>query len=318
MLALPTSKNFSQPTGTPPEIKHNIQLSVLCDWIEGSVLFYNQNLSKIDIVDVLKEEEFYDDPDVAMELVNDAWNELKDRLVWIGGKGPFSFFSQRIKSECSWQENPAHSFCIFLSMPQCYDDWSTALRPGDYNEQAQLFEELTKVSIEHQFSDWEVYQTGWSRTKPVKLSSIVDEIANRLGEIKGELQPWVHPDKKDGGLDLLLCYQPFLDNRGGIPVYLVQCASGKHWKDKLYTPDLKIWTKIINFMATPRKAFAIPFALPDKEFRARCNQVDGMLLDRYRILAAGNHNTEWISDSLKTAIIDWITPRFQKLRHYDE
>lgn len=317
MLALPTSKNFSQPTVTPPGIEHNIELSVLCDWIEGSVLFDNEDLSKADIVDVLKEEEVYDDPDVAMELVNDAWNELEDRLVWIGGKGPFSLFRQTIKSEGSWKENPAHSFCIFLSMPQCYDNWSTALCQGDYSEQGRLFEALTKVSIEHQFSDWEVYPTGWSNKNPVQLSNIVDEIAKRLGEIKGELQPWVKPGRKDGGLDLL-CYRPFLDNRGGVPVYLMQCASGKNWEDKLHTPNLNVWTKIINFMAKPRKAFAIPFALPDKEFKATCTEVNGMLLDRYRILAAGNYNTEWVSDSLKTAIIDWITPRLQKLERYDD
>lgn len=316
MLALPTS-NFSQPIGTPPEIEHTIELSVLCDWIEGSVLFDNEDLSKADIVDVLKEEEVYDDPDVAMALVNDAWNELQDRLVWIGGKGPFSFFSQSIKSEGSWEENPAHSFCILLSMPQCYDNWSTALYQGDYSEQGRLFEALTKVSIEHQFSDWEVYPTGWSSKNPVKLSNIVDEIANRLGEIKGELQPWTNPRTKDGGLDLL-CYRPFLDNRGGVPVYLMQCASGKDWENKLHRPNLNVWTKIIKFMAKPRKAFAIPFALPDKKFKATCTEVNGMLLDRYRILAAGNYNTEWISDSLKTDIIDWITPRLQKLERYDE
>ena len=250
MLALPTSENFSQPTGTPPEIEHNIELSIFCDWIEGSVLFNNEDLSKADIVDVLKEEEVYDDPDVAMELVNDAWNELAERLVWIGGKGPFSFSHQTIKSEGSWKENPAHSFCIFLSMPQCYDNWSTALRQGDYSEQGRLFEALTKVSIEHQFSDWEVYQTGWSTKNRTKLRNIVDEIANRLGEVKGEIEPWADPSRKDGGLDLL-CYRPFLDNRGGVPVYLMQCASGKHWNDKLYTPDIKVWTKVINFTATP-------------------------------------------------------------------
>ena len=316
MLALPTS-NFSQPIGTPPEIEHNIELSVLCDWIEGSVLFDNEDLSKADIVDVLKEEEVYDDPDVAMALVNDAWSELAERLVWIGGKGPFSFSHQTIKSEGSWEENPAHSFCILLSMPQCYDNWSTALHRGDYSEQGRLFEELTKVSIEHQFSDWKVYQTGWSTTNPKKLRNIVDEIASRLGEIKGEIEPWANPDGNDQGLDLL-CYRPFLDNRGGVPVYLMQCASGKHWKDKLYTPDLQVWTKIINFMATPRKAFAIPFALPDKEFKERCNRVDGMLLDRYRILAAVNYNTEWTSHSLKKEIIKWIAPRLQKLPRYDE
>ena len=316
MLPLPTS-DFSQPTGVPPEINHNIKLSVLCDWIEGSVLFDNEDISKIDVVDILREEEVYDDSDMAMQLVDSAWNELKRRLKWIGGEGPFSFFSQTMKSECSWKESPAHSFCILLSMPQCYDGWSTSLNKADYSEQGKLFESLTKASIENQFSDWEVYQTGWSRTNIVKFSEVVDEIADRLGEIKGNIEPWANPDRKDGGLDLL-CYRPFLDNRGGVPVYLMQCASGKHWSDKLHTPELKVWTKIIEFMAKPRKALAIPFTLIDNEFKAQCNRVDGMLLDRYRILAASNYNIEWVPDSLKEEIINWIAPRLHTLRHYNE
>ena len=316
MFALPTS-DFSQPTGVPPEINHNIKLSVICDWIEGSVLFDDEDLSKTDVVDILRKEEVYDDPDLAMQLVDPTWNELERRLKWIGGEGPFSFFRQTIKSERSWKEDPAHSFCILLSMTQCYAGWSTRLGNADYSEQGKLFESLTKASIENQFTDWKVYQTGWSRTHIVKFSEIVDEIANRLGEIKGSIEPWANPDGKDGGLDLL-CYRPFLDNRGGLPVYLMQCASGKYWSDKVHTPKLETWTKVISFMATPRKALAIPFALIDKEFKTQCNQVDGMLLDRYRILAAANYNTEWVPNSLKEEIINWIAPRLETLLRYDE
>ena len=45
MLALPTS-GFSRSAGTSPEIGHNIRLDILCDWIEGSVLFDDEAVSK--------------------------------------------------------------------------------------------------------------------------------------------------------------------------------------------------------------------------------------------------------------------------------
>ena len=99
---------------------------------------------------------------------------------------------------------------------QCYEDWSPRLNNADYSEQGRLFELLTKASIENQFSDWEVHQTDWSRTNVIKLSELVDEIASRLGEIKGNIVPWANPDGKDEGLDLLI-YRPFPDNRGGYP-----------------------------------------------------------------------------------------------------
>ena len=66
----------------------------------------------------------------------------------------------------------------------------------------------------------------------------------------------------------------------------------------------------------PGKAFAIPFALPDKEFKNRCNRFGGLLFDRYRLLVATTYNKSWISDSLKEEIIEWTTPRLQTLpRH---
>ena len=310
MLALPTS-DFLPPAGTPPEIEHNIKLDILCDWIEASVLFDGENLSTTDVVDILMGENLYDNSDSALEIVRLAWNELKRRSGWIGDRSPFFFIRQTVRTKDSWQEVPAHSFCLLLSMPLCYDAWRTA----GYNEQGQLFESLTKASIEAQFSGWKVYQTGWSRSNAVKLPELVDEIANRLGEIKGDIEPWGNPMGNDAGLDLL-CYRPFPDNRVGIPVYLVQCASGKHWNDKLHEPDIKVWTKIILFAATPRKAFAIPFALLDNEFANQCNKVDGMLLDRYRLLAAAKHNAEWVPDLLKGEIIKWITPRLETLQRY--
>ena len=299
MLALPTS-GFSQPTGTSPEITHNIRLDILCDWIEGSILFDDEAVSKIDIVEILTEKGIYNDSALALNIVNEAWSELKRRFGCIEKGNPFSFIRQTIKNRYSWQENPAHSFCVLLSMPQCYKDWSTALFRNDYN----------------QFSDWQIYQTGWSRTNKMKLADIVDEISNQLGEIKGEIEPWENPVGNDAGLDIL-CYRPFPDNRVGIPVYLMQCASGKNWVDKLHEPDLNVWTKIILFAAMPRKAFAIPFALLDEEFKQRCNRVNGLLFDRYRLLAAVNHNRKWVPGFLETEIVDWVTPRLQTLQRYN-
>ena len=312
MLKLPTS-GISQPTGTPPdEITHHVKLKILCDWIEASVLFDQEDLSTTDVVEILKEEGIYNDSDPALEIVKRGWRELKRRLSWIGEGSPFSFIPRKIRRMSSWEEYPAHSFCVLLSMPQCYDDWLTS----GYGERGRLFESMTKASIENQFSDWKVYHAGWSASNPVKLSEVVDEVANLLGEEKGNIEPWENPDGNDAGLDLL-CYRPFPDNRVGVPVYLMQCASGKNWINKLHEPHLKTWTEMVGFAATPRKAFAIPFALCDNEFKRRCIRVDGMLLDRYRLLSAAKYNKEWVPNCLKDRIIDWMTPKLETLPRYE-
>src|SRR5205823_3869050 len=100
------------------------------------------------------------------------------------------------------------------------------------------------------------------------------------------------------GLDLL-CYRPYDDGRVGVPVFLVQCASGQDWESKLDTPKLKIWAKIVDFASTPKKAFAMPFTLEDWDFTRKCNDNDGMLMDRYRLLAAGRARPNWISSRLR-------------------
>ena len=316
MLALPTF-GLSQPTVTPTDIRHNVKLEVLCDWIEGSVLFHEEDLSTADVVDVLTDEGIYDNQNDALVIVTRTWHELRRRLEWIGKGSPFSFIRGTMKRTGSWEENPAHSFCVLVSMPLCYKDWSTGRCDSDYIEQGRLFEALTKASIENQFSDWKVHQTGWTSKNVTNLSDLVNVVATKLGEEKLAIEPWENPTGNDAGLDLL-CYRPFPDNRGGVPAYLMQCASGKNWIHKLHTPVLKVWTQMIQFVVTPRKAFSVPFALLDNDFKNRCNRVDGMLLDRYRLLAAANHNKEWVPGSLKDEIIDWVAPRLKTLPLADE
>ena len=257
MLALPTS-GLSQPTGTLGEIKHNVKLDLLCDWIEGSVLFDEETLSIAEVVDILSGEGIYDDPDLALEIVTTAWDELKRRLEWIGKGSPFSITRRSVRKEGTWEETPAHSFCVLLSLPQCYEDWVTCLSPASYVEQGRLFECLAKASVEYQFSDWEVLQTGWSRMNTVRFPDLVHKIANRLGEQIGQIEPWENENTKDAGLDLLF-YRPFPDRRVGVPVYLMQCASGENWIDKLHMPNLNTWTKLIVFAAAPKKH--LPFLL---------------------------------------------------------
>ncbi len=310
MLALPT-KGISRSVD-----EHNVELDVFCDWIEGSILFSNEEkLSSTDVVDVLLEGLIYDDQSFAVEMVADAWSELQRRKAWIGAGAPFSVEHRRIKRLRSWQDEPAHSFCVLLALSVWYSGWARQFG-SDYTEQGELFELLTKESLEHQFSDWQIHHTGWSRTRAVKLAEVVSDIADRLGEAQGQLEPWAIPDANDAGLDLL-CYRPFPDSRVGIPVYLVQCASGGNWEEKLHMPELKVWTKVIQFAATPRKAFATPFAFLDDVFANACNIVDGMLLDRCRLLAACRHCENWVSPSLRDRIIAWTEPRVAALPRGD-
>ncbi len=310
MLGIPT-RGISRSIN-----KDNIALDVLCDWIEGSILFVEEELSTTDVVDALCEDYIYDDQDKAAEIVEKAWTILERRAFCVGDGVSFTINGRRITRQyLSWQDTPAHSFCVLLALAKWHREWAQKFG-SDYNEQGALFEELTKEALEKLFHGWRVHPTGWTRTTPNKLADVVEAVASLLGESKKELEPWTRPRANDAGLDLL-CYRPFPDNRVGVPVYLMQCASGGDWEGKLHTPSLRIWTQIVQFTADPKKAFATPFAFLEDEFRRNCNLVDGLLLDRYRLLSVVGREEEWISDSLKKRIIAWCEPRVIKLPNRD-
>lgn len=295
---------------------HNVSIDVLCDWIEGSLLFGESELSTTDVIDVLIENYIYDEQEMASQRVSDAWAELKRRQACLGDEASFSIKSHRIsRRRNSWEDTPAHSFCVLLSFAKWYSEWASQFGK-DYTEQGEIFEELTKESLEVQFGGWQIHLTGWARTRPNKLTSVVEEVANQLGEYKGKIERWSKPTANEAGLDIL-CYRPFPDGRVGVPVYLLQCASGGDWEGKLHTPRLEIWTRLIEFTARPKKAFATPFAFLDDEFIRNCNLVDGMLIDRYRLLSAARYKENWISKELRSRIIDWAAPRIAKLPSRD-
>lgn len=310
MLALPDAGMYRSIR------KNNIRFDFLCDWIEGSILF-DENVdgfSAIDVADVLIEENVCEKQEFAMEIVNNAWFELERRLNWITPGTPFSISNSRANRIHSWQEAPAHSFCILLSLAQCYKGWAESISSSDYTEQGELFELLAQESFKNQFSGWQVERTGWSLAQPMNFRKVVDWVADCLGETtKDNLDELINSKNKDAGLDLL-CYLPFPDNRGGFPVYLMQCASGQHWKTKINQPSIKKWQRrFIDFVDYPQKAFAIPFALSDKDFNSYYDEAEGLLLDRYRLLAAARYRQHWVSSSLTDRIINWAIPRVNQL-----
>ena len=295
--------------------KHNIKFNLLCDWIEGSILFdeYEDEFSMRDVVDVLIDESIYEESDFAMEIVFDAWYELERRLKCVAPRILFSIANSRLKRVGPWQDTPAHSFCVLLSLGQCYKGWWNRVSGSNYNEQGELFELLTQESLKEQFSDWQVKRTGWSRTQPMKLHEVVNQISNWLNRpLKDDISKWTSSKRKDAGLDILCCY-PFPDTWPGFPVYLMQCASGQNWDGKVHTPDPDLWKELVDFVVSPQKAFAIPYALSKSDFREQCILVKGLFLDRYRLLSAAKYRQHWESPILTNRIVKWATPRVDQL-----
>ena len=312
MLAMPTM-GFGRSVN-----EHNVELDILCDWIEGSVLFSTNPLSQPEVVDVLCENFIYAKQDMASQRVSNAWSELRKRHAGLGGSTPFAFeaLSIQLRGE-PWDISPAHAFCILLSLARWYRGWARQFG-RDYSEQGELFEHVTKEALEALFADWTVGQTGWSPRHATKLKGVVKLVCKWLGESEGDFEKWTAGEENEAGLDLV-CYRPFADGRAGFPALFFQCASGD-WEGKLETPKMQLWRKVVDFTAEnlPVKAFSTPFAFLDHDFAQKCMLVNGLLLDRYRLLGAGARKSDWVSDKLKRRLMKWGKPRARKLPKMEE
>ena len=78
--------------------------------------------------------------------------------------------------------------------------------------------------------------------------------------IVGGIGRWTKASAKDAGLDMV-CERPFGDARGGRPLFFFQCASGADWTEKRRTPDLRLWTKLLDFSNEPQRGFARAYQL---------------------------------------------------------
>ena len=306
MLDIPT-RTFSRSKGV-----HNVPLGALCDWVEASALFLDEEgVVDAAVVDALVESGIYADQAFAWERVTNGWSEMRRRSRCEGQDSGVEISQHSVRRRRGWEHFPAYSFCIILRLSELYPAW-VAQFGSDYTEQGRLFEELTKASLETLLPTWQVHLTGWSRRRTNKLAVVVKEVASLLGEQVGNIRHWTKATANEAGLDLV-CYRPFPDGRVGVPVYLVQCASGRNWDQKLHTPNLDLWKKIITFAASPRKGFATPFPLAEDDFPRKCTLVDGMVIDRHRLLSAGRHNRSWIPSSLRHDLIQWLGPRISAL-----
>ena len=58
---------------------HNSCRSVFYDWLEGSVLFAEEELSPPNVVDFLIEQQIYDSQDLCSEFVSNGWSQVQRR-----------------------------------------------------------------------------------------------------------------------------------------------------------------------------------------------------------------------------------------------
>ena len=301
MLSLPES-------GLSKSVKqHNVDLNVLCDWVEASAVFDDDHLSKSDVAKALLQQEVYEKQDFAMEIVDQAWSVVSSRIKYLASPLGIEVSKNRIARKVKWETFPAYGFCLTLSCVSLYPKWVKD-HWGAASLRGELFEELAQESLSKALAGWTVRRVGWSPGNPVKLREAIASIISDIKEVAGsELDLHVDKHANELGLDLL-AYYSYGDAHASIPVLLVQCASGENWQSKRHTPDLGLWNKIVSFNSNPVRGFAMPFAYADaREFRKDTMSVNGVFVDRNRLLGAFHRTSSEVSDALNKKLVAWVT-----------
>ena len=292
--------------------QHNIDRATFLDWLETTAILSGEEIARPEIVAYLVDHQIYDSQDFAWVFVAEMWDEFKTRLAWLGDHSPIRFhddFASIQADDLDWRAVPVHTYCLVVSIGPRYDGWNSQFR-NTLNSQGQLFELITKAAMESRFNHWRFIHTGWGSGNATRLQDIVDRIIDCTGERLGNAE-YAPASANDAGVDLIW-HLPFVDRRGGTPIFLAQCASGYNWKNKIGEPDIDMWGKIIDFPARPNAAFSIPFSLTQTDLRMHSNQLGTrLLLDRYRLLAQSAAEVSWVPDSLRSDLVTWLEPKVE-------
>lgn len=264
---------------------HNCDLQLFCDWVEGCLLFAGDSrISRTDILDILEEEDIYNDQEFANAWLDNVWNELERRRGLLRHAPTYELEGRAISRKATWEEVPAYAFCVLTPLIQRYPRWRASVAASRlYATQGHLFERISDEAL--QGAGWRTLRVGWSSDDygSQRLPEVVTTVARHLGE--PEHPNWstnVSPKGNEAGLDIVFS-RAFADGRTGFPIYLAQCASGDDWDTKLHTPVLAIWTRLVDFPLPPQKVFVLPHSLSAEDLRRTTVSVAGVVLDRYRL-----------------------------------
>lgn len=303
-----------------PEIKFaysakqsNVDTNALCDWLEACTLFDGPDATKGDVVDMLLEYQICSDEnqDLAHLIAEEGWEELTRRKRWGGVPDYVEISSTRIRSSANWQDDPIRALFVLLSTLRIYPDWAKAYH--QHSVQGDLFERVVEAICPYLLPGWTTYRAGWSPENTKNIPEIVRELTARLF-VPGaaDLNRWLQTAGNDGGLDII-CYRTFSDEREAMPLFFLQCASGKNWREKVDTPNPDLWQKLLDSAVRPSTGIVAPFVIDSKELSIAALIGQIIVFDRIRLLSAVRQGDVRLDGALSDELTNWLQPRVDGL-----
>ena len=245
--------------------------------------------------------------DLAYQIATEGWDELVRRKRWGGIPSSVSINSTRVTVDGSWEVSPIWSFFVLLSTLRIYPDWAKKHRA--HAVQGDLFERVVEAICPAMLPGWISYRAGWSPDNTKNIPAIVEELCDRL-YVSGapDLDDWISAAANDGGLDIV-CYRKFEDEREALPMFFLQCASGKNWREKVNTPNPASWQKFLNSAVQPSTGIVAPFVIEARDLKMAALTGQVVVFDRLRMLSAAERANIALASDLLTELLEWMRPR---------
>lgn len=291
----------------------NVAVTSLADWLEACLVFSDERVSKNDVVDLLVEEQICNDDgqDMAYRIATQGWEEISRRQRWGGLSVEIETTRDRLTRVTAWEDDLFASFMLLLSLFRIYPKWATSHR--DFVGQGDLFERCTELVCPSLLPGWQTYRADWTPDDAKNIPGIVEALCDLLFTAgAADLNEWIAPQGNDGGLDLV-CYRTYGDEREGTPVFFLQCASGKNWRQKIHTPSGTEWQKYLNSAVVPSTGIIAPFVIETPELKRASLQGQVIVFDRIRILSAKRAVPITLPKDLADELREWMAVRIADL-----
>ncbi len=240
--------------------------AIVADWIELYVATTSNVISKAKLSGLL---ERASGQEPGEPFIGDIWRELARRQK-LYKYSPFTIDKLAVEAAENKNSEITYIACLLIAL---YGPVNSSINV------AKLFERLSCLAIK-QYLDGEGIVFGWP-VEPGDEPSIRERIisvASRLNENYVESPREAY---KDRGVDVI-AWKPFSEQRTSQIVVLLQCASGKDWRNKTLDLPLRSWEQYIHWSNNPIKAFAVPCVISSRDWHD-VSKEGGILFDRIRI-----------------------------------
>lgn len=300
------------------------ELERLADWAEVSCLLSEAGeIWKDELADDLHDSGLLEPPaakdDGSLQeqselLASDILSTLVGRQSRLGTSYPFTVEMDRIAAPNSWRDH----ICYIALLLDDLGHFHTNFERGPSTRFTLYFEKIVQACVAA-ITKGDCIRFGWPRDRGLGWATHpaerVVQLAERLGVLANGVTERVDAHEKDIGLDVVARWE-FGDARPGSLFLLVQCATGKNWRNaKKGEPSLARWRDLLWWRSRLQRVIAFPWRadMSDKNLAIIASNLEAIILDRMRLLSAGNPDPH-LDARIRPGIEEWCDKRMAELR----